>query len=283
MEVPGRGPIGWFRGYPRGVSSDSPELNVVCKNCSAEVSPYVTECPYCGKRIRKRAPKLTQEGDHFQAEESRRSKIKRQRRAKTKRPRRIAAPQFDAEGRPWALVAIMVAAAVLAVVLRATDLNPFDLGAIIVGNVGSEGWRYLAAPFVYDDLGYLFVVGLAFAIFGPTVERRLGLVTTALLIVGAAAIGLLATSGADTIGLPENTVASGGNGMALALLGAWFGLRSYDNHGADEPDYDVVGVAISTLVLIAIPLVEDFASPTAGAVGGLIGLLVGMFAARRGR
>ena len=35
-----------------------PDLFVVCKNCQAEVSPYVTECPYCGTRLRKRAPKI---------------------------------------------------------------------------------------------------------------------------------------------------------------------------------------------------------------------------------
>ena len=33
-----------------------PDLNVVCKNCGNEVSPYITECPYCGTRLRKRAP-----------------------------------------------------------------------------------------------------------------------------------------------------------------------------------------------------------------------------------
>ena len=35
-----------------------PDLFVVCKNCGSEVSPYVTECPYCGQRVRKRAPKI---------------------------------------------------------------------------------------------------------------------------------------------------------------------------------------------------------------------------------
>src|SRR4051794_18904377 len=39
----------------------SPDLFVVCKNCRAEVSPYITECPYCGHRLRKRAPKLDRE------------------------------------------------------------------------------------------------------------------------------------------------------------------------------------------------------------------------------
>ena len=41
-----------------------PDLFVVCKNCQAEVSPYVTECPYCGTRLRKRAPKIERPDAH---------------------------------------------------------------------------------------------------------------------------------------------------------------------------------------------------------------------------
>ena len=43
------------------------ELSVICKNCGSEVSPYVTECPYCGARLRKRAPKLERRGDALEA------------------------------------------------------------------------------------------------------------------------------------------------------------------------------------------------------------------------
>jgi rRNA maturation endonuclease Nob1 len=43
----------------------STELNVVCRNCGEQVSPYVTECPYCGTRLRKRAPKLELRGDEI--------------------------------------------------------------------------------------------------------------------------------------------------------------------------------------------------------------------------
>ena len=38
-----------------------PDLFVICKSCGSEVSPYITECPYCGNRLRKRAPKLDRE------------------------------------------------------------------------------------------------------------------------------------------------------------------------------------------------------------------------------
>ena len=42
--------------------SSGPDLYLVCKSCGAEVSPYITECPYCGTRIQKRAPKLDRGG-----------------------------------------------------------------------------------------------------------------------------------------------------------------------------------------------------------------------------
>ena len=35
------------------------ELSVICKNCGEEVSPYVTECPYCGTRLRKLGEDVT--------------------------------------------------------------------------------------------------------------------------------------------------------------------------------------------------------------------------------
>ena len=57
------------------------DLNVVCKNCGSEVSPYITECPYCGQRLRKRAPKLRQEGEAVELapEPQRRRRLRRAR------------------------------------------------------------------------------------------------------------------------------------------------------------------------------------------------------------
>ena len=43
--------------------SSGADLFVVCKQCGSEVSPYITECPYCGHRLRRRAPKLPRAKD----------------------------------------------------------------------------------------------------------------------------------------------------------------------------------------------------------------------------
>ena len=159
----------------------TPELSVVCKKCGSEVSPYVTECPYCGTRLRKRAPKLERDdGDELRPQESLRERRARRARAPRGRPRprladRGAALRHDRRDR------------------RAGDagrgpaggrLHLFDVGAIGHGVSSAcelRPWRYFAAPFVYDHLGYLFVIGFALAIFLPTVERRIGVPVPALL------------------------------------------------------------------------------------------------------
>lgn len=62
------------------MSSGGPDLFVVCKACGSEVSPYITECPYCGQRLRKRAPKIERD----QGGEAKTPKAPRE--AQTRRP-----------------------------------------------------------------------------------------------------------------------------------------------------------------------------------------------------
>ena len=78
-------------GTLRAVSQ--PDLFVVCKNCGSEVSPYVTECPYCGQRVRKRAPKLERGEDaEPRRKQRRRPRLSRaaRRRDRGDRPRHAA-------------------------------------------------------------------------------------------------------------------------------------------------------------------------------------------------
>ena len=252
---------------------------MVCKQCGSEVSPYVTECPYCGTRLRKRAPKLERHGDELTAQETRRDR--RRRKAAMRAPRRERSP-YDVE-RPWVTIGALAIAAVAMIVERATDLTVYDMGAI-VGPVGDEYWRFLAAPFLYDDLGYLFCIGVALAIFLPPVERRLGQVPAALMVIACGALGMLFAVGLEDAlgdGLP---VAAGGNGIALGVIGAWVVMRDADRRRDPTEEYDQIAVAVCAMVLLLLPLVEDFASPWAGLGGALVGLACGLAAALgRGR
>jgi membrane associated rhomboid family serine protease len=240
------------------------ELSVICKNCGSEVSPYVTECPYCGARLRKRAPKLERRGDALEAQRPRRRR----------RLPRISLPVSDV-GRPYATMAVILGSAILLLVQKATGYGLISFGGVIVPLQSGDWWRYLTAPFAYVDVGYLFVVSAGLAIFATGVERRLGTPPTAVLLLACGALGMLAAAGiASAQG--EITVIAGGNGMALGAVAAWFAIRRAEAHGAIDEEYDVIGVAVAAVVLIALPLFAPtanfFACLVGGAVGGLAGL-----------
>src|SRR5680860_1100093 len=126
------------------------ELRVVCKSCGAEVSPYVTECPYCGARVRKRAPKLERRDGGLEAKKSRREK----------RRERQAERTSSSEARPWATYAVILVPATLMLIRIGTGSGLESYGALLVP-FQSEWWRFLTAPFAYLSVGYLFAVSLA--------------------------------------------------------------------------------------------------------------------------
>src|SRR5882762_646031 len=78
------------------------DLFVVCKKCGSEVSPYVTECPYCGHRLRRRAPKLPRD----RLREPRRGVL---RRASLGRLRSGEIAGVRADTPPFATIALVVA------------------------------------------------------------------------------------------------------------------------------------------------------------------------------
>src|SRR5262245_4439854 len=207
----------------------APELSVVCRNCGSEVSPYVTECPYCGQRLRKRAPKLQREGGEIKVREGRRER--RLRKDAERQTRAEARLRGEGGGRfeelatkPVATGLLLVAFAVIFVIYNASDLAATELGAIF-GTPDGEPWRYLTAPFFFDDAGYLFACGLALAIFLPPIERRIGSVPALILALACGGLGMLAgvaLSDALSDSLP---LAGGANGMALGVIAAYVVIR----------------------------------------------------------
>src|SRR3981081_2753907 len=94
------------------MSTGGPDLFVICKNCGSEVSPYITECPYCGNRLRKRAPKIDRQG---------RVTERRRRRPPTPalpRLKRGEIPGIRAESRPYATITLVLLGLVGAVLWR---------------------------------------------------------------------------------------------------------------------------------------------------------------------
>src|SRR5689334_1200905 len=111
------------------------ELSVVCKSCGSEVSPYVTECPYCGTRLRKRAPKLERRGDGLEAQESRRDRRRREKRERRERKERARSLSFTVS-RPYVTIGLVLLPAALLVVARAAVIPLTDLG-LVVGTPGT--------------------------------------------------------------------------------------------------------------------------------------------------
>lgn len=262
-----------------GYAMSETELNVVCKSCGAEVSPYVTECPYCGARVRKRAPDLERGGDGgLEPRQSRRQKRRearnRQKAARQHRPARMGSTGT----RPWATILLIVIPAVAMIVRIAMGNLLADFGGLVVP-FDSEWWRVITAPFAYLSVGYLFAVGLAIALFGSRLERRLGSIPVFVLLLACGALGVLAAS-AVAEQREVVTVIAGGNGIALGAIGAWFGANRPSMKSQGERT-EMAGILIAALVILLLPVVVPTADFWSGLAGGLVGAVAGLLAGRR--
>jgi membrane associated rhomboid family serine protease len=248
------------------MSTGNPDLFVICKSCGSEVSPYITECPYCGNRLRKRAPKLDRHG---------RVAEKRRRRPPTPalpRLRRGEIPGIRAESRPYSTIALVLAGIAGALLWRT---NAVSLGQVAIVGVkpGSHWWRLVTAPFVYNNTGYAFVTLGAIAIYGWLLERRQGPLPVLVLFALGGIGGTAATAAVYT--LPN---ALGGNGAALALITAWAMPDLLSRRRGEEIDGDLLGTAVIAVVVALMPLVVSppGASWISDAVGVLGGAAVGV-------
>ena len=244
-----------------------PDLFVVCKNCGSEVSPYVTECPYCGQRVRKRAPKLERDGEH----EAPRPKQRRRPRLSRLRPEEIQGIAPDT--RPTATLVLIAASLLVSLVLSAsTTINLNDVGGLVLGFY-DEPWRYVTTPFVHDNLAYQFVVLVAMAVFGSLLERRFGWFAVIALFLACGAAGAAAAAAAEVaLPLDDELVVLGANGSALGLVAAWY----VEDRRAGGRGGDLLGVYVFALLLALLPLAVTEASFVAGFTGAVTGALLGL-------
>jgi membrane associated rhomboid family serine protease len=249
------------------MSTGGPDLFVICKNCGSEVSPYITECPYCGNRLRKRAPKIDREG-----------RVAERRRRRPPAPalprlRRGEIPGIRPESRPYATIALVVAGLVGALLWRTSVVDISQL--VVYGKPGTHWWHLITAPFVYSNTGFAFITLAAIALYGWLIERRHGpLMVIALFALGGVG-GMAATAAASAF-----PIAFGGNGAALALLVAWAIPDLLDLRSRREIEGDLIGTAVFGVAVALMPLAVDHVSWIADGVGVVSGVVIGGLLAR---
>ena len=242
-----------------------PDLFVICKNCSSEVSPYVTECPYCGQRVRKRAPKLDRGSDPADP---------KTRRPRTSLPRlrRGEMPGIAPDTRPYGTLALITLSIAAMVAFAANEFRVYDATALW-GPIDGDWWKLLTTPFQHaDHLGYAFIALTAVGVFGMLLERRFGtffaLATFVLAGAGGAALALAV----------DATPAIGANGAALGLLCAWLVDDWLARRRGDDRDNDLIGVYVFAAVLALLSVAEPDASWAAAVGGAAAGTVLGAIA-----
>jgi hypothetical protein len=272
--------------------SSGADLFVVCKQCGSEVSPYITECPYCGHRLRRRAPKLPRAqalGGSSPTGTRRWRGVGRLRSGLSPRPRR-ARSRFRGEDRwatwrPYATGVLVAASCVTWVLWKGGFVGLGKL--VIAGPLHGDWWKLFTSQLTYASGLYAFVTLVAIAIFGWLCERRHGPLVVLGLFLGAGATGALVASAV----YPAPTV-SGGGAAALALLAAWAVPDLQAARAGDHYEGDLLGAGAIAALLLALPFVLGklaWFNPVAGVVftlpqtswlvavvGGALGLLVGL-------
>lgn len=251
--------------------SSGPDLFVVCKSCGSEVSPYITECPYCGTRLRKRAPKLEKGGTPKPPKPSRRKRGTPS--LGRLRPGEIPGIRADLSRRPYATLALVLAAVLVTIAATPGLLGLEELA--LAGPPDTDYWKLVTTTFVYGGTGYQLVALVSIMLFGWLLERRHGLWAPLLVyVLGAAAGSALAVLTDDV------AFVLGGNSAALALLCAWLVPEVLERRRGEETEGDLLGVAAFAAVLLALPLATVDAHPLAGLGGAGTGLVLGLPLAR---
>ncbi len=257
--------------------SSGADLFVVCKQCGSEVSPYITECPYCGHRLRRRAPKLPRARDLTGSpKRSRRrwsllgrSRARRSSARRSSARRSISWEGRYVESRPYATIALVAVGCLVWVAWRGGFVELHKL--VVLGPLGGDWWKLFTSQFAYGNGFFEFVTLLAIAIFGWLLECRYGPVVVLAVFFGAGVTGALVASA-----VYPYAVVSGANAAALGLLGAWAAPDLQSARAHEHYEGDLLGTAAIAAVLLAVPFARGETSWLAGVTGALFGLVVGL-------
>jgi len=249
--------------------ASGPELFVVCKKCNSEVSPYITECPYCGTRLRKRAPKLDKGGTPRASRRRERPRLTRL------KPGEI--PGVRADRRPYATITLVLISIVASLAFRAGVVDLRHLIDVVAERpLDGQYWQLVTQLFFYVfSTGYEVAALGAIFLFGWLLERRHGAWAPLLVFF----VGGMAGS-ALVLALDPDGGTIGANSSALALLAAWTMRDVLARRRGEEDDADMLGVLAIAVVLVLLPLAADEPHSLAGLGGGVVGILLGVMLAR---
>ena len=250
------------------MAQGAPDLYVVCKKCGSEVSPYITECPYCGARLRKRAPRIERDGSVAEAKAKRRMPTPRLTRL---RPGEIPGIRAELSGRPyatWLLVALSLFGYLLLAIVDKTEVA-------VAGPLHGEWWRVATSPFLYANVWYELAAVLAIGLYGWLLERRHGPLAVLLVFFLCGSGGIALTAAVD-----PTPLALGGNAAALGLLCAWMVPDLLRRSRGEDYDGDLLGTVVIAIVLLLMPLADVGASAIAGFAGAAAGMVCGLPFAR---
>lgn len=288
------------------------ELFTVCSSCGQQVSTFVTECPYCGTRLQKRAPKLdrkdgdleallrlpTLEPDRTLRDRDRDADddevvvpLKRKKRtfgqgrvprSSTSKPRKLPrkaksqrrSSSYATEGKAHATLAIVLVALIGLPVEQLLSTNDLALFQ------GSEAWRAVTGALTYGTTWNALAVLTTFGVFGWLWERRAGLLGT-LLVLGAffgAGVGGLFLDRA--LGDDPTLLYFGGAGAAVALASAWIVCEIRARRANESLDGDLSGAVVLLLVpIVTTALTSDYVPASIGlglAMGSGAGLALSL-------
>jgi rhomboid protease GluP len=185
-------------------------------------------------------------------------------------------PGVAVETRPYAVIALICLSLVTTVMASTGVVSVVDMGAIVVPG-HPQWWRWFAAPFLHDSIGYQFVSLIAMAVFGTAIERRFGRVAVVGLFVvcGVAGVGLsVATQMPGVFGQSPNLV-MGANGAALGLACFWLVDDRLAFRRGDDRGNDLIGAYVFCAVLLGVSLAVVSANLAAAVGGAVCGSLLG--------